>query len=243
MSLSSLPWRQTLLAVTVTAACAAQPVQAAMAVGYENLPTNLGGEHMESHHGVGGPILADDFISVLGGTIRRIEWWGSAAQDGRWELAFHTNWRGQPNIDNPVEGAFLKLGEDGSLFALGVADDPNHPDIFHYTANIAGPHILAGVEYWFTVANFAAGWQWAQALNGPTVGWENFNVHRSTGIGPCADGGPHCGPWVDTHTDTAFRFTVPEPGSLALVGLTGLMALGLRTRRREPTEASEALPA
>ena len=130
-----------------------------------------------------------------------------------------------------------------SLFALGVADDPNHPDIFHYTANIAGPHILAGVEYWFTVANFAAGWQWAQALNGPTVGWENFNVHRSTGIGPCADGGPHCGPWVDTHTDTAFRFTVPEPGSLALVGLTGLMALGLRTRRREPTEAGEALPA
>lgn len=233
-------WRFTLPAVLLASIWATAPAQAGPLVAYENLPTNLDGTLMESHHGVGGPILADDFVAAVGGNISRVEWWGSAAASNNWELAFHTNdpALNQPNIDNAFTGAFVKYGAAGDLVAVG--EQVGTSDIFHFTANIAGPQIVAGTEYWFTVANFAAGWQWAQALNGPTVGSENFNTHQSTGVGLCGDGGPHCGPWVDVHTDNAFRLSVPEPGSLALVALAGLLLT--TTRRRDNGSAGPATP-
>ncbi|WP_395702799.1 PEP-CTERM sorting domain-containing protein [Aquabacterium sp.] len=224
---------------------AALPVQAA--VFFENLPTGLViSDQTESHHGVGGPIIADDFVSAFSGQITRVEWWGSEAADSHWELAFHTDdpTLHQPNIDSAFQGAMVKYGAAGDLLATGVADVPGDPGIFHYTVDLPfSLGVTAGTEYWFTVANFTGGWHWANALAGPTVGSENFGAHQSTGVGPCQDGGPHCGPWTDLNTDFAFRINgIPEPTTLLLVGL-GLGAIVLsRKGRSVDGDASELSP-
>ena len=89
-----------------------------------------------------------------------------------------------------------------------------------------------GTEFWFSVANFDAGWSWALAGSGPTVGDEHWSGVRSTGGTPCPDGGPHCGPWSELPgRDFAFRLTAtPEPGTVAM-SVAGL-ALVVFGRRR-----------
>lgn len=150
-------------------------------------------------------------------------------------MAFHTNdvILGQPNIDNPFSGAFAKY----FVIANGVQDVIGHPEIWHYSVNlVGGPVLNAGQEYWFTTANFSDGWTWADALSGPTVGSENFNVHNSIG-NICGDGGPHCGAWTDVHTDTAFRVSaVPEPETYTML-LAGLGLLGFMARGRKVSVA------
>lgn len=93
--------------------------------------------------------------------------------------------------------------------------------------------VSSGTEYWLTVANVLAGWHWADALNGPTIGSEAFNAHQSVGM-IALDGGPHGGPWTDVHTDLAFRVhVIPEPSTLvlAVVGVAlSLLAAAKRAR-------------
>lgn len=222
------PFHPVFASIAIAGAMLAWPAQAAFTI-FEDLPTNT--SLQVSHHSVGGPILVDDFAPAVQGKVTTVEWWGSGSQDNRWELAFHTNNNGQPNIDNAFSGALVKFGENGLLTANGVQDVAGHPELFHYSVDLAGPVLLAGTEYWFTVANFSDGWTWADALNGPTVGAENFNAHRSVGT-ICQDGGPHCGAWTDVHTDFAFRINaVPEPSTYALTGIS-LLLVGLWGRRQ-----------
>lgn len=227
-------------------AFAAGTASSAVTVAYENLPTNPSGQ--VSHHGVGGPVLADDFATAVSGSVRRIEWWGSRAASSLWELVFNTDAAGHPAIDDPFSGGLIKYE---GITAVGVADTSD-PTLFHYTWDVVGPEYLfatAGTSYWLTVANFADGWEWSDAVAGPTVGTEMFNAHRSTGVFPadptaCRDGGPHCGPWTDVHTDFAFRLSVPEPGSAALAGLALLIAGMASSLRQRPRQADPAaLPA
>jgi hypothetical protein len=199
-------------------------------VAYENLPTSNALPPNISWHNASGPVIADDFIPVLGGVVSHLTWWGSEATSLDFEVVLQNNdaLLGQPALtpDGNVTSGGLKQ------FVTATSSAYSIPGVFQFDAFVAPTwHIAAGTDYWLTVANFNNGWQWTQALAGPTVGSELYNAHSSTGPG-CLDGGPHCGPWTDVHTDFAFRIdAVPEPATWAMM-IIGFGGVGAVMRRR-----------
>jgi hypothetical protein len=225
------------LALSV-AGCLGGVSAGAQVVVYSDAPTTLGNPSNISFHNAAGPVIADDFVPTASGQVTQVRWWGSAvASNTTWELVLQNNdpLLGEPAntpAGNNVTGGVKAI----NVVATSVAAPAfGVPGLFMYTADFSLYNtfsIAAGTEYWLTVANSANGWDWAEALSGPTVGSENFNAHRSTGPG-CTDGGPHCGPWTDIHTDFAMQVTaVPEPETYALI-LGGLGLIGFLGRRRK----------
>jgi len=199
--------------------------QSALAVPvYEALPSS--NSQLVSHHTAGGPVLADDFTSSGSGLVSQVEWWGSSTGDDRWEITFHNDIGGSP-----------ELSILSQHFADAIGTDLDGDGIFHYSALWEPMDLLitAGTDYWFSVANFADGWTWANAF-APTVGSEQYDAMVSTG-----GGSPHFGPWnpaldvAGATTDLAFRIsTVPEPSIFALLGI-GLAGIGFARKRRMTT--------
>jgi len=220
---------------SAVAIIAAAPLAAGPTIVYEDLPTNVAAPPTgESHHNASGPVIADDFIPTMSVAIGHITWWGNWSDSTNFEVVLQNN---DPVLNQPALTPAGNIATGGlKQFVTAVVNPYSIPGIFQYDADIApGWNIAAGQDYWLTVANFAAGWQWAQALGGPTVGSELYNAHRS--VGPlCDDGGPHCGPWTDVHTDFAFRIAaVPEPASWALM-LSGFAMAGMALRRQRAVQ-------
>lgn len=210
---------------------ASSPVQAVVV--YEDLPTSLAIPPNISWHNANGPIIADDFVPTSGGAITHVTWWGSAATSDQFEIVLQDN---NPLLNEPAltpAGNNVTGGLKQFVNATAVLVNPAI-GLWQYDANVAsGWNIAGGRDYWFTAANVNNGWEWAEALAGPTVGNELWNAHSSVGPG-CLDGGPHCGPWTDVHTDFAFRISaVPEPATWAML-IVGFACMGvaMRTRRR-----------
>ena len=100
---------------------AAGTASAAVTVAFENLPTNPSGQ--VSHHGVGGPVLADDFATANSGSVRRIEWRGTRAASSAWEPVFNTDSAGHPATDDPFGGGLFKY-EGITATGLANTSDP-----------------------------------------------------------------------------------------------------------------------
>jgi hypothetical protein len=206
------------------------PASAGIVV-FRDLPTALATPPNVSFHNATGPVIADDFVPTVGGVVSTITWWGSAAQSNSWELVLQNNNSGQPALTpagNNITGGVKALG----VTAVGVPYAPL-PGVFQFSADLSGLgfSVAAGTDYWITIANLSSGWNWAEALAGPTIGSENFNGHSSTG-GICLDGGPHCGPWTDIHTDFAAQVeVVPEPTSLPITSMALLSLAAVRIMR------------
>lgn len=199
---------------------------------YSHLPIINATSGFVSHHAAGGPVLADDFTPVASGSVTSLTWWGSAATSDLWEITFHTNNNGVPNIDDPVEGGLV---QHVPVTATGL---DNGRGFFQYTATWSPMDLTltAGTSYWFSVANFADNWTWALAqTGGPFIGNELYDAVQSTGA-ICTNGGPHCGPWVSL-TDTDFAFliettVIPIPAAVWLFG-SGLLGLVGMARRKK----------
>ena len=208
------------LAGTVAVFLASVYTQSALAVPvYEALPSS--NSTFESHHTSGGPVLADDFTSSTSGYVNQVEWWGSAAASTSWEVTFHNDilGGGSPELSILSQHTFNVTGTDF-----------DGDGIFHYSAlwDPMDVFVTAGTDYWFSVANFAPDWTWANAF-APTVGSEQYDAMVSSE----ALGSPHFGPWETlAGTDFAFRIsTVPEPSILALLGI-GLAGIGFARKRK-----------
>lgn len=217
-----------LICVCAAAPAAAEPVSCGQTLYQDNPVVGAGFSGSTSHHAVGGPVLAEDFIPVASGRIHCIDWWGTQATSSSWELTLHFgNFGPSPLAIPALTGGF-------KLFVNAVGDDSNHDGIFWYSVKIDDPDwsVFAGQHYWFSAANVDAGWQWALADGIPEVGGQLFNGVQSVGAVACPDGGPHCGPWVPQNNEQyAFMLQVPEPAALSLVG-AALFALAASRRRR-----------
>lgn len=205
-------------------AAATQPALATIV--YESLPS--ANSTQVSRHGVQGPVLADDFKPAASGWVTQVDWWGGAPISGGtdwWEITFHADNAGQPAATPPLGGLAQHV-----VSASGA--DPDGDGIYFYSAawNPTDIFVDKNFTYWFSVAN-ATGATWTWAIGQPpSVGSEQYLADVSTGIGP--NGGPHFGPWKATTPETqdfAFRVHVPEPATLALMGL-GLAGIGFARR-------------
>lgn len=225
-------WSATALAVSGLIAASALTAPAAAAIVYQNLPTSLATPPNISWHNANGPVIADDFISATGGHVNALRWWGSLPNDRQalWEVVLQNN---NPALGQPANTPPGNNVTGGLKQLVSATITPTAiQGIYQFDAAVGpGWTIAAGVDYWLTVANSINGWNWAEALGGPTIGSELFNAHTSTGPG-CLDGGPHCGPWTDLHTDFAFQISsVPEPASWAML-IIGFGVVGATSRRR-----------
>jgi hypothetical protein len=186
-----------------------------------------------SLHGVGGPVLADDFIPAVGGAVTRVDWWGTTANSTFWEITLHADNAGVPLAQAPLGG----ISQHTSNLATVTGPDAN--GVFGYSVVWSPQDVVlnAGTEYWFSVANGAANWNWALPDGGPTVGSESYHAARSIGVGP--NGGPHFGPWDNiSEPDYAFRiWVIPEPTTFTLA-VSGIAILGLLGNRRWRKQAA-----
>ena len=148
-------------------------------------------------------------------------------------------------FSTPKNGNYFSAIFDVEEDFYGTTDDGI--DIYEYWISVEGtpgPSFLnftwdeiAGETYWVDFA-WAAG-QFGTDFNADVWGWAKADnsgicildcaVTTAAGVG----GNPHIGPWTElVGEDKAFEvITVPEPGSILLMGL-GLLGMGLGYRKK-----------
>ncbi len=191
-----------------------------------------------SFHNTTGPVLADDFVPIVGGDVYSVSWWGSRTPSSTWELTFHAD-----TID-PADGLHepaitLPSGGLSQHFVTAAGSDPDGDGVFKYTALWTPQDLMltAGLTYWFSVANSGFnGWQWALTDGiAPAVGTQAHAPVRSVDGQPSQIIGPHDGPWtplVDAG-DLAFQVNVvPVPAAVWLFGTALVGFIGFSRRRK-----------
>ena len=124
---------------------------------------------------------------------------------------------------------FMPLRPENILTTLS-GSEPSSPGIFTYTAS--GVSLLPATVYWFAVTGGtpagAGGYQWnyADTVSLPVKGWFQGDSSQFSADGINWGRGP-------AHQQFAINATaIPEPSTLALVGLAGFCLVSASMKRR-----------
>jgi hypothetical protein len=170
--------------------------------------------------------LADHFSLGSAATLGSTTFWGGYYPGNTplvddFTLYVYANSAGKPGTVIMQESIATTRTDTGHTFAsTGI-------EAYQYTATLAPISLDAG-SYWLSIVNTAGSasdsWSWATYNESSTDAVTNHS--------------PTTGPWIIALSgDQAFQLSspaaVPEPSSLAMCGLAGIVGLGVARLRRK----------
>lgn len=224
MNMPTYSFPRSLIGLTLTTALTLATSAASAAVLYEQAPRNLGTGYYANLNTP--QQIADDF--ALGGAVdmERITWWGGYdanidGNDDDFLVRLYSGLTGTGSVQQEFSSVAF------SRTPTGLSDGA-HNDIYQYDFVLGTPVALSPGIYYLFVQNLGSSdWLWLEGNPGSGDSW---------GRGEDTDD------WTNGTGDLALRIEgtqaqtphIPEPSSLALLGIASLslaMAIWRRQRR------------
>ncbi len=162
---------------------------------------------------------ADDFLLAGDATLTDVHWWGlytgdpDPAPNDNFSIRLFEDDSGQPANAPFVDGAAVDLQR-----TLADFDDAFSRNVYEYWAFLpTAVELLGGQTYYLSIINEPSAdiWQWHRSSDNGS-GFKRFEATSA---------------WTPINERVAFELTVPEPSTLALLGI-GLAGLLGFTRRK-----------
>jgi len=176
-----------------------------------------GGASFLSNRG-GGFENADSFVLGAASTVTSIVWWGTSDDNGTDPFSVR--------LASTLAGLATDLAGTVARSAAPVGSDGDPRDIFRFELTLTAPLMLAAGEHFLSVARDDIDWLWTEGTGGDGSSWY---IDAN-------------GDWTSEPPDLSLEIigerqqAVPEPDTLALLGLAGVGA-ALAGRRRKSVRA------